>query len=544
MTPEEVNRFRNNQPDRLRRLLAGDIDNIVMTALRKEPERRYQSVEQFSEDIQRHLARLPVSASKDTFAYRGKKFVQRRKAIVVLCAIAVFSLLTGIILAMWQARVARAQERMAKEQATVAQQERDKARRISEFLRTTLSFADPGNNTPGHGKGLDVKLVDAIKDAEKRIDAELKDQPEIRGELHYALGRIWRQRGEQDSAETQFRAALDLFRRLYGEGHPRAILSLYHLRLIEGGKNGDEAATIRAIRQSIEMMRQNDPQNKDLPMMLLDLAKWLGYHGGYSEAEALILEARESIRRITGTEDDFSVAYTYCRLGDIYRDQGELERAEETYFEYLERLHRLPAKYEAGEALYNLGVINYTRGNYEKAEKLLNEAEKLCREYLGVNHTMISRCLYYLASIHCRQKDYASAEAEAKRALDISLGKNGPNHAWTIILQGLLSKVLISSGQEHRAIPYLNEAIKKFGDAQNRSIGEWFGVAGMLGECLTLLKRYDDAEAYLNESYRAFKPGLRCKERRRGSLLIEACGRLEKLYEAWGKPDQAARYRF
>jgi serine/threonine protein kinase/tetratricopeptide (TPR) repeat protein len=543
ITPEQVSRARYDQPDRLRRRLAGDIDNIVMTALRKEPERRYQSVEQFSEDIQRHLARLPVSASKDTFAYRGKKFVQRRKAIVALCAITVFSLLTGIILAMWQARAARTQERMAKEQATAAQQERDKARRISEFLRTTLSFANPANNSPGHGKAPDIKLVDAIKDAEKRIDTELKDQPEIRGELHYTLGRIWRQRGENDSAETQFRAALDLFRQLYGQGHPRAILSLHYLSLIEGTKTGDGAATMTAIRRAIEMMRQNDPQNGDLPLMLLDLARSLGYHGGYAEAEALILEAREAFRKMKGTEDDFSVAYTYCRLGDIYRDQGELERAEETYFEYLERLRRLPAKYEAAEALFNLGVINYARGYHREAEKLLNEAKNLCREYLGESYLTISRCLYYLASIHCRQRNYVSAEAEARRALEIALQKNGPDHAWTIVTQGLLSKVLISAGQAHRANPYLIEAIKKFGNTQNRSIGEWFSAAGILGECLILLKRYDKAEAYLNESYRAFRPGPGCKGQRRGALLIEACGRLASLYEAWGKPDQAARYR-
>ena len=78
--------------DRLRRRLQGDLDNIVLMALRKEPERRYQSVEQFSEDIRRHLEGLPVIARKDTFSYRASKFVQRNKVAVAALAFAILAI--------------------------------------------------------------------------------------------------------------------------------------------------------------------------------------------------------------------------------------------------------------------------------------------------------------------------------------------------------------------------------------------------------------------------------------------------------------------
>ncbi|MBI1762243.1 MAG: protein kinase [Acidobacteria bacterium] len=115
ITPAEVGRARQEAPERLCRQLAGDLDNIVLMALRKEPQRRYASVEQFSEDIQRHFDGLPVRASRDTFAYRSAKFMRRNRAGVAAAALVTLSLIAGIITTAWQARVARA-ERVKAEQ--------------------------------------------------------------------------------------------------------------------------------------------------------------------------------------------------------------------------------------------------------------------------------------------------------------------------------------------------------------------------------------------------------------------------------------------
>ena len=76
-TPELVSQTREGQPERLRRRLRGDLDNIVLKALRKEPERRYGSAEEFARDIDRHLNHLPVSARPSSLTYRASTFVQR-----------------------------------------------------------------------------------------------------------------------------------------------------------------------------------------------------------------------------------------------------------------------------------------------------------------------------------------------------------------------------------------------------------------------------------------------------------------------------------
>src|SRR5262249_18004393 len=116
ITPDSVGRTREGTPDRLRRRLTGDLDNIVLMALRKEPQRRYASVEQLSEDISRHLGHLPVIARPDTTGYRIAKFVARHRTGVAAALLVVISLVAGIVGTSWQARVARAERGRAQQQ--------------------------------------------------------------------------------------------------------------------------------------------------------------------------------------------------------------------------------------------------------------------------------------------------------------------------------------------------------------------------------------------------------------------------------------------
>lgn len=97
ITPESVSQTRDGAPERLRRSLRGDLDNIVLMALRKEPERRYDSVAQFAQDIRRHLDSLPIRARKDALTYRAAKFLTRHRAYALTTAVvALLCLLIGI----------------------------------------------------------------------------------------------------------------------------------------------------------------------------------------------------------------------------------------------------------------------------------------------------------------------------------------------------------------------------------------------------------------------------------------------------------------
>jgi eukaryotic-like serine/threonine-protein kinase len=115
-TPEGRALMRGTVPEKLKRQLRGDLDTIVLKALRKEPSRRYVSAEQLSEDLRRHLEGLPVTAHSDSWSYRSRKFVGRHKAGVAAAALIAISLVAGVLATAWQARVARRERAKAEQQ--------------------------------------------------------------------------------------------------------------------------------------------------------------------------------------------------------------------------------------------------------------------------------------------------------------------------------------------------------------------------------------------------------------------------------------------
>ena len=110
--------LRSEKPARLQRKLVGDLDNIVLMALRKEPERRYHSVEQLADDIRRHLEGLPVTARRATFSYRTSKFIERNRMASVFLSVALVAILAGLSISLWQAAVARRQWERAERRST------------------------------------------------------------------------------------------------------------------------------------------------------------------------------------------------------------------------------------------------------------------------------------------------------------------------------------------------------------------------------------------------------------------------------------------
>ncbi len=133
--------------DRIDKRLQGDLDNIVLMALRKESQRRYHSVEQFSEDIRRHLDSLPVLAREDKLTYRIAKFTYRHRPAVAAGAIAALTLMAGIVATTVQARRAAHQEQLAKQEQARAERRFNDVRKLA---RTVLfDYHDAIKNLPG-----------------------------------------------------------------------------------------------------------------------------------------------------------------------------------------------------------------------------------------------------------------------------------------------------------------------------------------------------------------------------------------------------------
>ncbi|MEX2189038.1 MAG: protein kinase [Pirellulales bacterium] len=210
--PQAIGAARRTVPSRLRRQLSGDLDNIILMALRKEPERRYATVEQLSEDLRRHLAGLPVSARRDSIAYRARKFVGRNRLAVAAAVVLVVSLAAGIVGATRGMIVA--QEAQQKSHRSLTQ--------AIEAVRRMLSRvgSDRLAHVPQLGPTRREILEDALEFCESFV-ADNADDPAARlelGRVSYLLGVINRDLGQHEQSRAAFDRAIDVLEELAAEG--------------------------------------------------------------------------------------------------------------------------------------------------------------------------------------------------------------------------------------------------------------------------------------------------------------------------------------
>jgi serine/threonine protein kinase len=173
--------------EREARALRGDLDNIVLMALRKEPDRRYQSVERFSDDIRRHLENLPVLARQDTFGYRAKKFVQRNTAATAAAALVALSLLGGIVATTWQAQKAKEQEAIAQAAKARAEQRFNEVRRLARSV--LFEYYDAIENLPGATAAREMLVKNALTYLDS-LAGEVSDDMDLQRELAAAYDRV------------------------------------------------------------------------------------------------------------------------------------------------------------------------------------------------------------------------------------------------------------------------------------------------------------------------------------------------------------------
>ena len=206
MRPSTATGLHRNQHSELsnRKLLRGDLDNILLMALRKEPARRYQTVDQFAEDIRRHLESRPVRARKDTIGYRARKFVRRNKVAVAASLLILVSLIGGLIATAWQAHRATVQKALAE-------------RRFNDVRQLAHSvlfdYHDAIKNLPGATRVRERLVKDALNYLDS-LAGEATGDPALQRELAAAYERVGDVRGEAFGASLGDRAgATDSYRK-------------------------------------------------------------------------------------------------------------------------------------------------------------------------------------------------------------------------------------------------------------------------------------------------------------------------------------------
>ena len=190
-----IARARGTSTHRLRRILRGDLDNIVDMAMRKEPERRYASAQQMASDIQRYLEGKPVIARRDTLSYRSAKFVRRHWLPVTAGISASFLVLAFATTTYVQSLRVAAERDRAAQQRERAERERARAEEVSSFLVNLFKLSDPEEN-----RGNQVTARELLDSGARRLRAGLTDQPETKAALLSTVGAVYDSLGQYQDA--------------------------------------------------------------------------------------------------------------------------------------------------------------------------------------------------------------------------------------------------------------------------------------------------------------------------------------------------------
>jgi serine/threonine-protein kinase len=339
----------------LRRQLRGDLDTIVLMALRTEPDRRYGSVEQLTDDLRRHLEGMPVRARRDTFSYRAAKFLRRNRLAVAAAAV-IFGLVLGLAVnATLQARRVAREREVAEQQRSRAERERDKAKRVADFMAALFETA---------GNTQEITARELLDQGAAKLYGELKgDDPEIRATLLGAVGNVYAVTESSSEAKRHLGEALRVREKLFGSDHLDVAEVLDHLAWAERAAGEVDSAEKHALRGLRIRRRQLAPDDPLVADSLLVLASIYRDMQRLEAAEKLTLQGLRIHESRFGPASD-EVANIYGTLGLIYRDGGKLAEAEAAFRRSLAIKEHLfgPDPPEGATALNNIALVLHDRG--------------------------------------------------------------------------------------------------------------------------------------------------------------------------------------
>ena len=551
------------------RRLDPDLETIVMKALEKEPNRRYQSVSSLSEDVERYLMGQPIQARPPSAVYQLRKMIARHRigfAFSLVLALLVAG--SAIVMSVQAGRIALERDR--------ANQQAETSGRVTEFLVSLFGLPDPAQS-----KGETVTAREVLDQGAEAIDYELRDQPAIRTQLMDSMARSYANLGFVDRgfelADESRRIRLETG----GQDAPGLVDSLLLLSLIEDSRGHYRAAEHNA-REALELLRQGSARPEKESIALHHLAVSLKRQGRFDEAEDLYRESL-AIRREVVQGDDEEAISTMTSLAELLRVQGRLDEAEALHREALAAARRIhgPTHPLVGSCLNNLGLVLQDMEDYKAAEIVLREALEHDRRLFRGDHPGLASQMNNLAALLKTMERYDEAEALQRQALAMRRATLGEDHPEVAGSLNNLSVLLMARGEYEEAEQLQREALaivgnllgsehphvgvslynlgkllQKKGDWReaeaafsealpivDRSLpeGNWRKgeVRSLIGACMTETGRFREAEDRLTEGYDIIVAD-RGREDPRSKA---AAGRLVELYERWGQPRQADRFR-
>ena len=550
-TPENmlaIAAARNLSPERLERRLVGDIDAIVLRALRKEAEHRYTSVEQLSADLRRHLQNEPVQARQGNWVYYSQRFMRRHTATVAVGTSFVVGLIAVAVAMSVQAR------RIAVE--------RDRAEIVSEFMADVFAASDPFVH---QGKELTAgELLDA---AAKKIASDLKKEPEVRARLLEAIGRSfvrqglapramphleealriqrslnqsnartasiltelaisYREAGRFDAANRSIEEALAIAQTLKGETSKYRARLLVDLGRLEVWRSNPQKAEDQ-LKQGFAITKVVDgPRSLEAGSILVDLSTirlWMDDPVG---AERLAREAVGIFRESAPELHPDRIAADFS-LGESLRYQGRADEAAVLLESVLAARRRLysPTSGKVADVLIGLSEARQLQGRLAAAEALLRESVSIFR---GGNESDLHKVVYpqiALGRALLKRGAIEESESQLRQAFTLSEQVLGKDHQYTASAAHYLGETLLAANRLPEAQGMLEFAAESW---KQSGAGVWRAARSenMLAEVLYRSGQIVEARRLLISSHQA----LLADPKADPEAISQAQDRLAKFY--------------
>ena len=394
------------------RRLEGELDAMVGTALRKEPERRYATVDQLAADLQRYLDGLPVTAVPDSFFYRAGKWLRRNTLVAALAALAVLALVGGLIARTVEAERANLEAARAEQEKERANLEATVANEVALFLESVFDSAGPVDATRREVTAR--QLLDA---ATERVD-QLEDQPLVQARVLRVMGRAYKELALFDESEDLLKRSLEAMDRspdATSDGYFLVHLALGNL-LKERQRPPEAEVQFRA---ALEHVRQTDRrQGPEEIRALHQLGLMLSHQGKLEDAESMLLDA-VAMAQAQPTPDLRSQLTINFILGSLYADKGDLERSHEVTKEGLRLAREVsgPKHQATVVGLINAGQGLIELGRPDEAEPYLVEAVETAESFLPAVHPLVAAAERNLGAMQARQGRLDEAETVLGQAL-------------------------------------------------------------------------------------------------------------------------------
>jgi serine/threonine-protein kinase len=463
--------------------LKGDLDNIVLMALRKESDRRYPSVKDLADDVRNFLQHRPVIARTATFRYRTGKFIYRHRLGVVALSTAVLAAIAMTVFYTVQLAAER----------DVAEQQRRVAESTTQFMVDLFE-----NNSPDRALGEELTARDVLDRGAEKLATELKSSPPVRARLLLTLGRVYERLGLYAPAREYLEQSIELYRNEVPDAEQIMIDNLEELAWIYyRSEDWDKAASAanEALTRREAIVGAHDPSLAKVLNHLGTIAYWRDDFDTtlvhYHRALALLDPNDEELQALRAT--------TLNHLGITYDYLGQKASAEEAYLaSYQIRLDLYGENHpDIATAAANLGAYYFNVKDLPRAEEYAKKALDIDRTMHGTEHVNVAFDLGLLASIEEQRDNFAASLEYADEALEMWGRTVGKRHNRYVAALDTIATTYIQMGEFETALQFATRAY----DISNAENGEAHTVSAdtlyTSGRALRGLDRLDDARDVL-----------------------------------------------